>query len=204
VNDVRRIGLFGGTFDPPHLAHLVLAERAREQLALDRVIWMPTGRPPHKRGKTLAPSADRLRMTRLAVRGNRAFTVSTFETRRRGASYTIETLRALANDHPGAELFLVIGEDSLDDFNDWREPESILALATLAVAPRPASLARTPRRSPRPRGRRPRALWIEAPSLDISSSAIRARARTGDSLRYLVPDPVAAYVARRGLYRRTR
>lgn len=194
---MRRIGLFGGTFDPPHLAHLVLAERAREQLALDRVIWMPSGRPPHKRGRAIAPTADRERMTRLAVRGNRAFTVSSLETRRRGDSYTIETLRALARQHPRAELFLVIGEDSLDDFRTWREPEAILELATLAVAPRPVASARAARRS----RRRPRVVWIEAPALMISSSAIRQCARAGGSLRYLVPDPVAAYVAKRGLYK---
>jgi nicotinate-nucleotide adenylyltransferase len=134
-------------------------------------------------------------MTRLAVRGNPAFTVSTLETRRTGASYTVETLRTLSVRHPGARLFLVIGEDSLDDFPTWHEPRAILELATLAVAPRPGG-----RRSRRSRGLGRRVIWLDAPPLEVSSSAIRVAVRAGRSVRYLVPGPVAAYLARRGLY----
>lgn len=191
-----RLGLFGGTFDPPHVAHLAMAERAREQLRLDRVVFMPVGRPPHKRARALSPAEDRIAMTRLAVRGNRAFTVSTLETRRPGTSYTIETLRALAAHHARARLFLVIGEDSLDDFPTWHEPRAILDLATLAVAPRPGS------RRARAARLGARVVWIEAPALPISSSAIRADVRAGRSVRYLVPAPVAAYFDRHRLYAR--
>jgi nicotinate-nucleotide adenylyltransferase len=148
---MRRIGLFGGTFDPPHLGHLALAERARDQLRLDRVIFMPSGLPPHKRRRAVAPPAHRLAMTRIAVRGNAGFVVSALETRRRGASYTVDTLRALAAREPEARLYLVIGEDSLRDFPTWHAPEEIAELAALAVAPRPlAAAAGAP--PPRPRG----------------------------------------------------
>lgn len=193
-----RLGLFGGSFDPPHVAHLALAERAREQLDLDRVIFMPAGSPPHKSDRVLAPARDRLRMTRLAVRGNSAFAVSTIETRRRGASYTIETLRALAATEPRARWFLVIGEDSLEDFDHWHEPEAILELATLAVAPRPRAGPRRRRRASR------RLVWLETPALEISSSAIRERVRAGRSVRYLVPDAIASYLGRHRLYRKAR
>jgi nicotinate-nucleotide adenylyltransferase len=194
---VRRLGLFGGTFDPPHLGHLVLAERARDRLDLGRVLFMPTGVPPHKRRRTLTAATDRVEMVRRATRGNPAFRVSTLETRRRGASYTVETLRALASAHRGTRLYLLVGEDSLEEFSTWHEPEAILSLATLVVAPRPRSRAR---RSPPPE-HRPAAIWLDQPELDISSSAIRKRARTGGSIRYLVPDAVRRYIERHRLYR---
>lgn len=190
-----RLGLFGGTFDPPHLGHLAIAEHARQQLRLDRVLFMPSGRPPHKRDRALSPAADRLAMTRLAARGNPGFAVSAWEARGDGASYTVDTLRALAARRPGARLVLLIGEDSLEEFATWREPEAIRALAELAVAPRDGG---RPRRSRRPaRG----VVHLDAPRLDVSSSAIRAALRAGRSARYLVPDPVLAYIERRGLYR---
>jgi nicotinate-nucleotide adenylyltransferase len=193
---MRRVGLFGGTFDPPHLGHLAIAEWAREQLRLDRVVFMPAGMPPHKRRRDLSSAAARVAMTRLAVRGNRHFTVSTLEVSRRGPSFTVDTLRSLKSRYRGARLYLLIGEDSLNDFGSWHEPGEILRRATLAVAIRPGA------------GRRARAAreatWLENPGLHISSSAIRARVRAGHSARYLVPDPVARYIARNRLYREAR
>ena len=191
---MRRIGLFGGTFDPPHAGHLAIAEWAREQLRLDRVLFVPAGTPPHKRGRRMSSAATRIAMTRLAVRGNPAFRASTLEARRAGPSFTADTLRSLRRSFPDARLFLIMGEDSLDDFGTWHEPGAIAALATLAVARRPGP--RGPKRRA-PRG----VVWLGNPGLDLSSSAIRARARAGRSLRYLVPDAVAAYIARRRLYR---
>lgn len=202
-----RLGVFGGTFDPPHLGHLALAESAREQLALDRVIFMPAGEPPHKRGRRLTPARHRLAMARLAVRGNKAFEVSSIEARRSGPSYTVDTLRAIATRAPHATLFLLLGADSLDDFPTWRDPRGILGLATLVIASRPGARARRPapgggvRRAPA-RGSRPAVLWLANPGLDVSSTAIRARAAQGASLRYLVPDAVSAYIGRHRLYRR--
>jgi nicotinate-nucleotide adenylyltransferase len=190
---MRRIGLFGGTFDPPHAGHLAIAECAREQLRLDLVLFVPAGTPPHKRGRRMSSAAVRVAMTRLAVRGNRAFRVSTLEVRRAGPSFTVDTLRDLRAAFPGARLYLILGEDSLDDFRTWHEPEAIATLATLAVARRPGRSRR------RPPGR---VVWLDNPGLDLSSSGIRASVRAGRSVRYLVPDAVAAYIGRRQLYRR--
>ena len=197
---MRRIGVFGGTFDPPHVGHLALAEWAREALSLDRVIFVPAARPPHKRGKRMSAAEDRVAMTRLAVRGNRAFAVSTIEVRRTGPSYTVDTLRALARAHPRAQLWLLMGEDSLREFHTWHAPERILALARLAVAGRPGA------RAPRSVGRaaRGRVVVLRNPGLQIASSAIRARVRAGRSVRYLVPDAVARYAAAHRLYARSR
>jgi nicotinate-nucleotide adenylyltransferase len=193
----RRVGLFGGTFDPPHVGHLVIAECARDQLRLDRVVFVPAGTPPHKIGRPRAPSPDRIAMTRLAVRGNPEFTVATLEARRRGPSFTIDTVREFRRRFPGARLYLLIGSDSLDDFITWREPDAIASLATLAVAGRPSrrAAARTPA------ARRARIVALDNPKLEVSSSGVRARVRRGRSIRYLVPDAVARYIARRRLYR---
>jgi nicotinate-nucleotide adenylyltransferase len=194
---MRRIGLFGGTFDPPHLGHLALAEHARDRLGLDEVRFIPAGQPPHKRGEGIAPAAARLAMTRLAVRGNPAFTVSTLEVRRGGPSFTVETLRTVAAATPAARLYLLMGADSLDDFATWHEPETILRLATLVVAGRPG--AGTRRLEPRGRGRIVR---LDNAEIALSSSLVRNRVRAGRSVRYLVPDAVAAYIVRHRLYRR--
>ena len=192
----RRIGLFGGTFDPPHLGHLVLAECARDRLALDEVRFVPAGEPPHKRRRPVTPTAARLAMVRLAVRGNRAFVVSTLEARRHGPSFTIETLRAVRAEAPRARLFLLMGADSLEEFVTWRDPEAILGLATLAVAKRRG------RERPAARlARRGRIVWLDNAEIDLSSSLVRARVRRGRSIRYLVPEAVAAYIARHRLYR---
>ena len=196
---MRRIGLFGGTFDPPHIGHLALAEWAREQLRLDRVLFVPAGTPPHKRGRRLSGPAARVAMTRLAVRGHPDFRVSTLEVRRRGPSFTVDTLRALRAAHPGARLYLLMGEDSLDDFRTWHEPGAIAALATLAVARRPGRRGAGRRAAGR---RRAGVVWLDNPGFDLSSSAIRARARSGRSVRVLVPDAVAAYIGRHRIYRR--
>lgn len=208
---MRRIGLFGGTFDPPHLGHLVLAEWARVGLRLDRVVFVPAGTPPHKRGRRLTDAALRLAMTRLAVRGNPAFTVSGFEARRDGPSFTVDTLRHFHARQPGARFYLLMGADSLADFPTWHEPGEIVRLAALVVATRPgpsppgsrtAAAAAASGRGLLPVDARGRVVMLDNPAVAISSSALRARARAGRSLRYLVPDAVAAYVARHGLYRR--
>jgi len=187
----RRVGVFGGTFDPPHLGHLALAEWARGRLGLSRVLFVPAGQPPHKRAGSVSAARHRLAMTRLATRGNPAFVVSPLEAEREGPSFTVDTLRELKRRERGARLVLLIGEDSLDEFSTWRDPDAILTLATLAVAERPG---------PRGRGRRPPCVWLENPRLDISSSTLRRRVRAGHSLRYLVPDAVIAYIRRHRLY----
>ena len=202
----RRIGLFGGTFDPPHVGHLALAEWARDSLRLDRVLFVPAGFPPHKRRARLSGVEHRVAMTRLAVRHNPAFTVSALEARRDGPSFTVDTLRALRRRFLRARLFLLMGADSLDEFPTWRDPETILALATLVVASRPGGRAvagegRVAEARVRRLARGARIAWLRNPGLEVSSSAIRALLRSGRTARYLVPDGVARYAARHRLYR---
>ena len=209
---MRRIGLFGGTFDPPHLGHLAIAEWARDRLGLARVIFMPSGKPPHKPGDRISSVDDRLKMTRLAVRGVPGFTVSVDEARRRGPSFTIETLSVLRAREPNTRLYLIMGEDSLREFGTWHEPEAILSMARLVVALRPGG-KRSPGRGSGPGHRsRPgelsagdsRVTWLDNPGLELSSSSIRAWVRAGRSVRFLVPTSVAHYIRRHRLYRQPR
>lgn len=196
-----RVGLFGGTFDPPHLGHLALAEWARVRLRLDRVVFVVAGEPPHKRGRVRSDPAHRLALTRRAVRGNPAFQVSTVELRRNGPSYTVDTVREFADDAAGASLFLLMGADMFETFSTWVQPQEILRYAALAVALRPG--ARAPRRTPYDTMGKG-VVWLDNPGLEVSSSHLRKQAVSGASLRYLVPDPVARYVEQHRLYRRTR
>ena len=193
-----RLGVFGGSFDPPHLGHVALAERARDELELTRVLFVPAPDPPHKRGRPRSAFRHRLAMTRLAVRGFRPFEVSDLEARRSGPSYTVDTLRELNRRFPAAELWLLLGEDSACGFEAWREPRAIVSLARLAVAPRGGV-----REHRAPTWLRRRLTWLSGPVLDIASSELRARARRGRSIRGLVPDGVDAYARRHRLYLRT-
>jgi nicotinate-nucleotide adenylyltransferase len=198
-----RFGVFGGTFDPPHLGHLAIAEWARDRLSLDRVIFVPAGQPPHKRDRGRSAAAARLAMTRLATRGQPGLTVSEIEVDRNGPSFTVDTLRELERRHPRARWYLILGADSLDDFATWKHPHEIARLATLVVAGRPASRSRTRRAAHAagaPRSRR-RVVRLDNPEIAISSSLVRARVRAGRSIRGLVPDSIARYIARHGLYR---
>jgi nicotinate-nucleotide adenylyltransferase len=194
----QRLGVFGGTFDPPHHGHLALAEWARAELGLERVLFVPAGAPPHKRRTALSSVAHRVAMTRLAVRGNSAFEVSTIESGRRGPSWTADTIRGLAAAHPRARLYLLMGADMFATFATWREPDEIARRAALVVALRPGS--RVPRRVPAPVRDRRGVVWLANPGLDVSSRALRQRARAGRSLRYLVPDAVDRYIERHRLY----
>lgn len=191
------VGLFGGSFNPPHIAHLIVAEAVREQFDLDEVWWMPTYIAPHKAdaGEAMAPAACRLEMTRRATRSNPAFRVSSEEVERGGTSYTVETLRTLGQRHPDTRFALILGSDSLAGFPSWHRPEEIAERARLLVYRRPGADA--PDLPPR---LRQRVHFAEAPLLEISGSALRARRRRGQSLRYLVPTPVRAYIEEQDLY----
>lgn len=190
-----RRGVFGGSFNPPHVGHLAVAEAAADALGLDRVLWVPAATPPHKQADpTLASAADRLAMTARAVAGNDRFAVSDLEIARAGVSYTVDTLRALRADDPDAQFWLILGGDSLAAFDTWREPEAIVGLARLAVYARPGAPARVPERW------RAAVDVVDAPTLDLSSTQLRARIADGRTVRYLVPDAVRDYVAERGLY----
>lgn len=200
----RKLGVFGGTFDPIHLAHLIVAEQAREQLELDALILLPAAIPPHKQRREITDGKHRLEMARLAVAGNPAFDVSDLELRREGVSYTVDTLRWLHEQHPDDELFLLLGADSLSDLPNWYRPDEIRRLATLAVAGRPRSPSiESPHshHSPTSPGDSSNARVIDIPLMDISSTEIRNRVASRRSIRYMVPAAVEAYIAAHGLYR---
>lgn len=191
-----QIGLFGGTFNPPHLAHLIVAELVRERLRLDQVLWIPAAAPPHKRDTAPAPAADRLMMTRLAVESNPFFAVSEIELRRQGVSYTVDTLRQLQDERPNDAFLLILGGDSLSTFNSWHRPDEIAARVPLVAYRRPGAdlSALDPHLLRHVR-------FVDAPLIEISGTDIRARIREGRSIRYLVPERVRAYIEANRLYR---
>lgn len=193
-----RIGILGGSFDPVHLGHLILADAAVTHLRLDRLLLMPAGRPAHKRRRALAPVEHRVAMLRLAARGNPRLEVSTREARDPGVTFTVRTLERLAAAE-AASWFFIMGEDSLREFDTWREPDRILQLARLGVVRRegtpPARLRA---------GLRGRVAFVPMPGIAISSSDIRRRVARGSSVRYWVPDAVLSYMERHGLYRSRR
>jgi nicotinate-nucleotide adenylyltransferase len=191
-----KIGVYGGTFDPPHVGHLILAEAAREQLKLDKVMFVPAGDPWRKADRKVTSAHHRLEMTRLAVEGNPAFEVEDYEVVREGPSYTVETLEIL-HDHLGdeAELYLILGEDALADVPHWHQPERLVELSTLAVANR-----RGVTMPPLPFDRA-RVVPVLMPGIEISSTELRTRPSKGLSLRYQVPDAVLRYIEAHGLYR---
>ena len=192
----ERLGLFGGSFNPPHVGHLIVAETAADALGLDRVVWVPAATSPHKQGDpSLAAAADRLAMARLATEGNPRFEVSDREVERAGVSYTVDTVAAVAAERPEADLVLLVGGDSLAGFASWREPRRILAHARLAVYARPgADLAAVPGWVSA------RTTRVDAPLLATSSTQIRADLAAGTSVRYRVPEAVRSYIEARGLY----
>ena len=191
-----RVGLFGGTFDPIHLGHLILAEACREALKLDRVVFIVAGQPPHKPGGR-TPVDHRIEMARIATAGHPAFEVSEIEARTSGPSYSFETLEKVQAERPGDALFFLIGADSLADLPQWRRPERIAELATIAVANRPGVVADVPDLGPTARPM----VRVEIPPIGISSHDLRRRVAEGRSIRYLVPRGVEAYLAEQRLYR---
>ncbi len=185
-----RLGILGGSFDPIHIGHLALGEAALDQLALDKVLFMPAGDQWRKAGRDVAPSGDRLAMARLAVGRNPKFKVSAMEIEREGPTYTIDTLEALGSESPGVEIFFIVGADALADMPNWREPERIFEMATVCVAAR-AGEAVTDGRVTR----------IEMPEVDVSSSGVRERVKKGRSVGDLVPTVVERYIDEQKLYR---
>jgi nicotinate-nucleotide adenylyltransferase len=190
-----RVGLLGGTFDPPHVAHLAAAAAARRELELDAVWFVPAGRPPHKPGRAVSPAATRLALLRRALAGLEGFRIQPLELERRGPSFTVDTLETLSRRHPGHQWWLIVGTDMLADLPHWRRPARVLELAGIAAVPRPGHPGRWPRGLARGRFR-----LLDAPALDLSSSDLRARVARGASIRFLTPDAVERYVRRVGLY----
>jgi nicotinate-nucleotide adenylyltransferase len=199
-----RIGLYGGSFDPVHYGHLVLADCCREQCRLDAVWFAPAAVPPHKQDRELSPAADRIEMLKLAIGGHEAFSVYLGEVDRGGVSYTVDTLEKLRAEHPADELFLPMGADSLADLPNWRKPERICELAIPVVVRRTGSpepddavLAKlmSPERLSIARENR-----VTMPVIELSASDIRCRVAAGQGIRYRTPRAVEKYIETHGLY----
>jgi nicotinate-nucleotide adenylyltransferase len=195
----RNVGVMGGTFDPIHLGHLAVAEEAREVLGLDRILFVPAGQPPHKPAAEVSAIEHRVAMVELAIADNPAFELSRIEVDRPGPSYTVDTLEALAAG--GDRLTVILSAETFAELPTWHAPGRLFEAARVAVAPRwgypapdPDWLAAT---FP---GRENRVSYLEGPRLGVSSTALRARVAAGRSIRYLVPQPVAAYIAAHNLY----
>lgn len=201
---MARVGVLGGTFNPPHVGHLVCAQAAREELGLDRVLLMPVFRPPHKDAHDDPGPAARLDLCRLAAAGEESVEVSDLEIERGGASYTVDTLRELHRRAPDDELVFIAGGDMAHALPAWRDPEGILALATFAVAEREGVGREDIRaRLAGLRGAQERVVFFDMPRLDLSSSLLRRRIAAGRSVRHLVPDAVRERIADRGWYRQS-
>jgi nicotinate-nucleotide adenylyltransferase len=191
-----RIGFLGGTFDPPHIGHLILAETAREQLKLDKVLFIPAGDPWRKADRRVTPATHRLAMTRLAIEDNAVFELDDCEARRQGPTYTVDTLRELRTRLQADDVLVFLaGQDALADMPHWKDPAGIAAAAVIAIAPRDGY--EPPHGLPFDTSD---LLRIEMPFVDISSTGLRERAKRGLSLRYLVPSAVEAYIRDKGLY----
>jgi len=200
------LGVFGGTFDPIHLAHLAVAQEAAEALGLERIAFVPAATPPHKPGRAITPAEQRVAMIELAIAGNDRFALDRSELERAGPSYTVDTLEALRASRDAAgiasDLVLVLSAETFLDLLAWRAPRRILELARVVVAPRDGYPDAGPgfltEHLP---DLADRATFLDSPRLRLSSSDLRARAAAGRSLRYLVPDAVAAYIGDHALYR---
>lgn len=198
-------GILGGTFDPPHLGHLAIAADVREELGLERVLFVPAGLPPHKADRVISAPSHRLAMVELAIAGDPAFALSTVELERPGPSYTVDTVAELRREaaHRGQDdrFVVILGGESLAALTSWHDPERLLRECHLAVVERPGT--RTPGRpwlGEHFPGSEDRVVFLAGPRLCHSSSDLRRRVAEGRSIRYLVPGPVAAYIAEHDLY----
>jgi nicotinate-nucleotide adenylyltransferase len=196
------IGVFGGTFDPPHLGHLILAESGRQALGLDKVLWVVTAQPPHKPNENRTPVEIRLEMVAAATHGNEAFQISRVDVDRPPPHYAVDTLRLLAAAQPGARFAYLVGEDSLRDLPIWHKPQQlVLACDVIGVMERSGAepdLADLEAVLP---GLSARVRFFRAPIIDIASRDLRRRVQSGESIRYLVPEGVEQIIRRDGLYR---
>jgi nicotinate-nucleotide adenylyltransferase len=197
-----RIGVFGGTFDPPHVAHLILAAEARAQLQLSRLLWVPAAVPPHKVGSPISLVEDRLVMLKLALEDEDSFEISMIDIERPGPHFTLDTLRLLSEQIPGSQMILVIGGDSLHDLPDWHRPtEVVAACAEIGVMRRPGDKIDLPELEAQLPGLIAKVRFIDAPLLEISSHEIRERVSNDRPFRYYVPRAVYEYIMERRLYR---
>ncbi len=200
----HKIGIMGGTFDPIHIGHLILAEAAYEQLKLEKVMFIPSGKPPHKPNRnTGSLDGDRVEMTRLAIKGNEAFELDGMEMNSQKPTYSYLTMKRLCDEHPENEYFFIIGEDSLVDFTAWKHPEELVKYCHIVVGVRPGSsdeaIEETIKRTRSITGGD--FILIKSPALEISSSELRKRISNGLPIRYFVSEPVYKYIEEIGLYK---
>jgi nicotinate-nucleotide adenylyltransferase len=199
-----RRGVFGGSFDPVHYGHLLLAESCREACSLDLVLFVPTAVSPHKQDQLPSEARHRIEMLKLAIGGHPAFDVSEIEIRRAGISFTVDTLRELHRENPQDELFLLMGADSCEDFPTWRQPSEICQLASLVVVGRAGSpipdLEKLKRSIDPQQAESIRCHFVEMPCVDYSSSRIRERVAAGQSIRFQTPRAVEMYIQTHSLY----
>ncbi len=198
---VLRVGVLGGSFDPPHIGHLILAEEARDQLGLDKVLFAPAGQQPLKQGQKVTAAEDRVRMTELAIADNPSFELSRGDVDRPGPHYTVDLIAIIAAQLPlHAEVYFLMGFDSLRDLPKWREPEKLIRIAQLVALTRPdVPIDWDALESALP-GVRERVRLLDMPELEIASRDLRERVRTGRSIRYMVTDAVRAYIEEKSLY----
>jgi nicotinate-nucleotide adenylyltransferase len=197
----RRLGVFGGTFDPPHYGHLALAETARVQLELDTVLFVPAGSPPHKPDAAITSPEDRVALVRAAIADNAAFAISCVDVDRPGPHYTVDMVARLREEHPEVESWhFLMGEDSLHDLPTWHEPARLLQQVTLAVMPRMGRRADIPTLEQSFPELGERLVWLDVPPVHLSATEMRHRVRSGLPLRYLVPPAVEALIHERSLY----
>jgi nicotinate-nucleotide adenylyltransferase len=195
----QRLAVFGGTFDPPHVGHLAVAQDVHESLSLDAVLFVPAARPPHKEGLAITDAEVRLRMVEAAVADDPRFRVSDLELRREGPSWTVDTLRELRERDPGGELWLLLGADQWRTLGSWREPREIARLASLVLMGRDGE--RPARAAPElPDGPPPPHREVAVTRMDVSSTGLRARVREGRPIRYLVPEAVRRIIEAEKLY----
>lgn len=200
---VKSWGIIGGTFDPPHFGHLLAAEWARQEYNLEKVVFMPAAWPPHKQAKKMSEAKHRLQMVRLAVQGNPAFIVSDWEMKGQGKSYTINTAEFFCNEYPDADIYFIVGADSLLTMDTWKDVSRLVSLCKLIVVSRPGYVIDTNASAMQ---KLPPELWertyfLEIPGTHISSTEIRERVKNDKSIRYLLPASVEDYICQNRLYR---
>ena len=204
MNEIRRVGIMGGTFDPIHIGHLILGECAYEQFDLESVLYMPSGNPPHKKDMgDRASNEHRIRMTQLAIASNPHFELSLEEMGREGYIYTNDTLRRLKEANPDTEYFFIMGADSLLQFHEWKNPQIIADLSVLTVAVRnDMTMEELKEQAERVKEQyNARICLMNVPNMEISSTELRRRFASGMSCRYYLPDSVISYIEKNQIYR---
>jgi nicotinate-nucleotide adenylyltransferase len=197
----KSIGLFGGTFDPPHLGHLILSAEARAQLKLDRLLWILTPDPPHKQGQPITPLEHRLAMVKLAIADEKGFELSNIEMNRPGPQFALDTVKIIAEQNPTADLVYLMGGDSLHDLLTWKQPADLLAaLHYIGVMRRPGDSINLPVLEKKLPGLTAKVRFVEAPLLDIAAHEIRQRIAEGRPFRYFLPIDVYNYIREHKLY----